>query len=49
MKSFENNMKASVLGFLRVSAYSKLLTLYSLSLDVVSELDTNVSSNLLVD
>ena len=48
-RASQNTMKASVLGFLRVSVYSKLLTLYSLSLDVVSELHTNVSSNSLVD
>ena len=48
-RASQSNMKVSVLGFLRVSVYSKLLTLYSLSLDVVSELHTNVRSNSLVD
>ena len=48
-RTSQNTMKASVLGFLRVSVHSKLLTLYSLSLDVVSGLRTNVRSNSLVD
>ena len=46
-RAFQSTMKASVLGFLRV--YSKLPMLYLISLDVVSELHTNVSSNSLVD
>ena len=48
-RASQNTMKASVLGFLRVYVYSKLLTLSSLSLDVMSELHTNVSSKSLVD
>ena len=44
-----NTMKTSVLDFLIVTVYPKSLTLSSLSLDILSELQTNISSNSLVD